>query len=99
MLSGSAGLSIDYTDPLLFTVAADLGDIHGMAQYGERMKLTGNLGPQLVTDLPQAFGQLVNEECHLSVAQLLVDPAGPFSEAEACLIPVVPPAQGKGVSD
>ena len=60
-LEPGCGLAIEYTHPLLFTVAADFGDIHGMAEYGEGMKLTGNLGSQLVTDLPQPFRQLVNE--------------------------------------
>jgi hypothetical protein len=45
-MSASCGLSIEDTHSLLFTVAADFGDIHGMAQYGEGMKLTGTLGSQ-----------------------------------------------------
>ncbi len=55
-------LLVDHADDQLLAVGADLGHVHGVADERQGVELSRNLGAQVVTDLPESFGKLVDEQ-------------------------------------
>src|SRR5436309_474821 len=66
--SRSLFLRILHIDSDFRAVGADFGHIHGLAEDGQRVKLTGGFGAEIVTDFPNALRQLVDEQRHFPVA-------------------------------
>ena len=49
-------------DTCLDAVSADFRDVHGVADDRQGMKLSGSFGSQVVANLPDSFGQFIDEE-------------------------------------
>ena len=55
----------------------------GVAENGKSVELARTFGSHLVAHLPDAFRQLVDEERHFPIAQLLVNPTLPLGKSTA----------------
>src|SRR5262245_9941581 len=64
--------AIPYFQSNLVAIRVDLGHVHGVRERRERVETSGRLGAELVAELPQTLRQLLEEEGHLAIAQLLV---------------------------
>src|SRR5262245_22203324 len=63
------GLPVLDLDADLRAVGADLGDVHRVAEDGEGVELAGDFGAELIADLPDALGELVDEARDLPVPE------------------------------
>src|SRR5437762_14103308 len=66
--------SHQYSDSYFCAIGPDLRNVHRVAQDGQRMKRARTLGPHFITDLPDAFRQMIDEESDFAIAQFLVKP-------------------------
>src|SRR5436190_15837977 len=66
--------SLHDLDSYLCAVRADLGNVHRMAQDRQRVKGARTFSPHLITDLPDTFGQMIDEHGDLAIAQFLINP-------------------------
>ena len=71
------------SDAHLSAVRPNLWNIHRMAQHGQCVKRTWNLGAHFVANLPDAFGKMVDEQGDFAIAQFLVNPTPATGEVRA----------------
>ena len=63
--------------PHFIPVGPNLRHVHGAADGRQSVERPGRFGAEVVPDLPVSLGQTVDEQGHLLVPKLLVDPHGP----------------------
>src|SRR5438067_13712142 len=64
--------SLQYSESYFCAIGPDLGNVHRVAQDGQRMKRARTLGPHFITDVPDAFRKMIVEESDFALARLLV---------------------------
>src|SRR5215211_6810878 len=67
--------NVDDFDFLFGGVAADFGDIHGVAEGWQRVEFSRRFGAQFVTKLPKTLREMIDKGGDFAVAHFLVNPA------------------------
>ena len=68
LVSSRFGL-LHNSDAHLSAVRPNLGNVHRVTQHGQRMKHTRNLGSHFIANLPDAFGEMIDEQGNFAIAQ------------------------------